>query len=152
MRRSLLIIAAILLALGVKRIIVQGEIIDSILEAARRAMSGAGPFGAAALVYLVTLAVEFFVNSATAKAFLLMPILAPLSDLSGLSRQAAVQAYVFGDGFSNMVYPTNAVLLIVLGIAGLSWPAWFRRTWRLQLAAFALSMGALMLMVATGFR
>jgi uncharacterized ion transporter superfamily protein YfcC len=144
-------VALILMALGVKRIIVQGEIIDTILNAARLAMKGSGPYGAAALVYLVTLAVEFFVNSATAKAFLLMPILAPLADLSNLTRQAAVQAYVFGDGFSNMVYPTNAVLLISLGIAGLSWPAWFRKTGLLQLGTFIVTMALLMLAVAIGY-
>lgn len=145
-------VVLILMALAVKRIIVQGEIIDTILNEAKLAMAGSGPFGAAALIYLVTLVVEFFVNSATAKAFLLMPILAPLSDLSGLSRQSAVQAYVFGDGFSNMVYPTNAVLLIALGIAGISWPMWFKKTWRLQLGTFALTMGLLLLSVAIGYR
>lgn len=144
-------VALILMALGVKRIIVQGQIIDTILNAARISMAGSGPFGAAALIYLVTLAVEFFVNSATAKAFLLMPILAPLSDLSGLTRQTAVQAYVFGDGFSNMVYPTNAVLLIALGIAGISWPAWFKKTGLLQLCTFIVTMGLLMLAVAIGY-
>jgi uncharacterized ion transporter superfamily protein YfcC len=142
----------ILMALGVKRIIVQGEIIDTILNATRIAMMGSGSYGAAALIYLVTLVVEFFVNSATAKAFLLMPILAPLADLSQLSRQAAVQAYVFGDGFSNMVYPTNAVLLISLGIAGISWPAWFKKTGLLQLGTFVITMGFLMLAVAIGYR
>lgn len=141
-------VALILMALGVKRIIVQGQIIDTILESARVAMSGSGPYGAAALIYLVTLVVEFFVNSATAKAFLLMPILAPLADLSHLSRQAAVQAYVFGDGFSNMVYPTNAVLLISLGIAGISWPTWFRKTALLQAGTFVVTMALLMLFVA----
>lgn len=145
-------VVLILMALGVKRIIVQGEIIDTILERARLAMAGSGPAGAAALIYLVTLAVEFFVNSATAKAFLLMPILAPLSDLAGLSRQAAVQAFVFGDGFSNMVYPTNPVLLIALGLAGISWPLWFKKTGLLQLGTFAISMGLLMAAVALGYR
>jgi len=145
-------VVLILMALGVKRIIVRGEIIDTILNGARLAMAGSGPVGAAVLIYLVTLIVEFFVNSATAKAFLLMPILAPLADLSGLSRQAAVQAYVFGDGFSNMVYPTNPVLLIALGLAGISWPLWFKKTGLLQLGTFLLTLGLLVLAVAIGYR
>ena len=145
-------VVLILMALGVKRIIVQGQIIDTILNGARLAMAGSGPVGAAVLIYLVTLIVEFFVNSATAKAFLLMPILAPLADLSGLSRQAAVQAYVFGDGFSNMIYPTNPVLLIALGLAGISWPLWFKKTGLLQLGTFVLTMGLLIAAVAIGYR
>ena len=144
-------VVLILMAVSVKRIIVSGLIMDTILESARRAIEGASGYGAAALIYLFTLLMNFFIGSATAKAFLLMPILAPLADLAGLTRQVAVQAYAFGDGFSNMLYPTNPVLLIALGVAGLSWPAWFRRTWLLQLGTLALTMGLLMLAVAIGY-
>ncbi len=141
----------ILMAVSVKRIIVQGGIMDTILERARIAVAGSSGYGAAALIYLFTLGMNFFVGSATAKAFLLMPVLAPLGDLAGVSRQVVVQAFAFGDGFSNMLYPTNAVLLISLGIAGLSWPQWFKRTWKLQLGMFVVTMGLLMLAVATGY-
>ncbi len=141
----------ILMAMSVKRIIVSGGIMDTILEAARRGVEGASGYKAAALVYAFTLVLNFFIGSATAKAFLLMPILAPLADLTGITRQVVVQAFAFGDGFSNMLYPTNAVLLISLGIAGLSWPSWFRRTWLLQLGTLALTLGLLMLAVAIGY-
>jgi len=100
---------------------------------------------------VVVLGMNFFIGSASAKAFLLMPVLAPLADLTGLSRQIAVQAFAFGDGFSNMLYPTNAVLLISLGLAGMSWGQWFRRTWKLQVATLALTMALLMLAVAIGY-
>jgi uncharacterized ion transporter superfamily protein YfcC len=149
-------VVLILMALSVKRIIVQGMILDTILEASRRALvdgpfAAAGAYGAAGLVYLVTLGIEFFVGSATAKAFLLMPIIAPLADIADLSRQTAVQAFAFGDGFSNMLYPTNPVLLICLGIAGLSWPAWFRRTWILQAGVLVLTAALLALAIATRY-
>lgn len=145
-------IVLILMAVSVKRIIVTGGIMDTILESARRAVAGSSGYGAAALIYLFTLAMNFFIGSAAAKAFLLIPILAPLGDLAGVSRQVVVQAFAFGDGFSNMLYPTNAVLLISLGIAGLSWPAWLRRTWKLQAGMLAATMGLLMLAVAVGYR
>ncbi|HRY73331.1 MAG TPA: hypothetical protein P5165_08910 [Spirochaetia bacterium] len=145
-------IVLILMAVSVKRIIVTGGIMDTILESARRAVAGSSGYGAAALIYLFTLAMNFFIGSAAAKAFLLIPILAPLGDLAGVSRQVVVQAFAFGDGFSNMLYPTNAVLLISLGIAGLSWPAWLRRTWKLQAGMLAATMGLLMLAVAIGYR
>jgi len=142
----------ILMALSVKRIVVAGGIMDTVLFAAGNLLSGTTQYGAAALMYIVVLGMEFFVGSASAKAFLLMPILGPLADLSGLSRQIAVQAFAFGDGFSNMLYPTNAVLLISLGLAGMSWGQWFRRTWKLQALTFLLTMGLLMVAVAFGYR
>ncbi len=142
----------ILMALSVKRIVVAGGIMDTVLYQASALLEGASSYGAAALMYLVVLGMNFFIGSASAKAFLLMPILGPLADLSGLSRQIAVQAFAFGDGFSNMLYPTNAVLLISLGLAGMSWGDWFRRTWKLQALTFILTMGLLMLAVATGYR
>ncbi len=142
----------ILMALSVKRIVVAGGIMDTVLYQASALLEGASSYGAAALMYLVVLGMNFFIGSASAKAFLLMPILGPLADLSGLSRQIAVQAFAFGDGFSNMLYPTNAVLLISLGLAGMSWGNWFKKTWKLQTLTFLVTMGLLMVAVATGYR
>lgn len=144
-------VVLILMAMAVKHIIVSGGIMDTILYSAATVIGGTSGYGAAALIYLFTLVMNFFIGSATAKAFLLMPILAPLADLAGISRQIAVQAFAFGDGFSNMLYPTNAVLLIALGVAGLAWPDWFRKTWLLQVATLLLTMGLLMFAVFIGY-
>ncbi|MBU0928478.1 MAG: AbgT family transporter [Spirochaetes bacterium] len=141
----------ILMALSVKRIVVSGGIMDTVLYAASGLLSDASKYGAAGLMYAVVLGMNFFIGSASAKAFLLMPVLAPLADLSGLSRQIAVQAFAFGDGFSNMLYPTNAVLLISLGLAGMSWGQWLKKTWKLQAATLALTMALLMVAVAIGY-
>ena len=144
-------VVLILMAMAVKHIIVSGGIMDTILYGASTIIGESSGYGAAALIYLFTLGMNFFIGSATAKAFLLMPLLAPLADLAGISRQLAVQAFAFGDGFSNMIYPTNAVLLIALGVAGLSWPDWFKKTWLLQVAVLVLTMGLLMIGVLTGY-
>ncbi len=141
----------ILMALSVKRIVVSGGIMDTVLYAAGGLLEGSSRYGSAALMYGVVLGMNFFIGSASAKAFLLMPLLAPLADLSELSRQIAVQAFAFGDGFSNMLYPTNAVLLISLGLAGMSWGQWLRKTWKLQVVTLALTMALLMLAVAIGY-
>jgi uncharacterized ion transporter superfamily protein YfcC len=142
----------ILMALSVKQIIVSAGVMDTILHGASQLLVTASGYGAAGIMYGITLAMNFFIGSASAKAFLLMPILAPLADLAGLSRQIAVQAFAFGDGFSNMLYPTNAVLLISLGLAGMSWGSWLRKTWKLQLATLILSLALLMVAVAIGYR
>ena len=124
-------ILLILMASSIKHIVVHGGIMDTILYGASRAFSQASPLGAALLVYVLALGIEFFVASGSAKAFLMMPILLPLADLVGVTRQVTVLAYCFGDGFANLAYPTNPVLLICLGLTVVSYPKWLR--WSLKL-------------------
>jgi uncharacterized ion transporter superfamily protein YfcC len=119
-------IPLILMAASVKYIIASGGILDTILHSAAGAFAGANPIVAVLLIFALTLGIEFFVSSGSAKAFLLMPLLIPLADLVGVTRQAAVQAYVFGDGFTNLAYPTSAVLLICLGLTAVTYPKWLR--------------------------
>jgi uncharacterized ion transporter superfamily protein YfcC len=119
-------IPLILMAASVKFIIASGGILDTILHSASSAFIGANPITAALLIFVLTLGIEFFVSSGSAKAFLLMPILIPLADLVGVTRQTAVLAYIFGDGFSNLAYPTSAVLLICLSLTAVTYPKWLR--------------------------
>lgn len=144
-------IVLILMAMSVKVIIQNGGILDTVLFHAATAIKGNSPLLAAFLMYAVTLGLEFFIASASAKAFLVMPILVPLCDLIGLTRQTAVLAYDLGDGFSNMIYPTNALLLIALGLVNVGYGKWLRWTLPLQLLMFALSMGAIAIAVAIKF-
>ena len=140
--------ALILLAMGAKQILSAGGVMDTVLYGAYELIGGAGPYGSVILMYLFILVLELFVGGSTAKAFLVMPLLLPLADMLGVTRQTAVQAFAFGDGFVNMAYPTNAVLLITLGIAGIPFSTWFRWTWKLQAALFVLSCLTLIFCVA----
>ncbi len=144
-------ILLILMAVSIKHIVVQGGIMDTLLHSASGTFTKAGPFASAMIIYGLALAVEFLVASGSAKAFLLMPILLPLADLAGVTRQVAVTAYSFGDGFSNTIYPTNPILLIVLGLTVVSYPKWLRWTlplWGLILVVTVLFLG---LAVAVGY-
>ncbi|MBQ2270905.1 MAG: YfcC family protein, partial [Firmicutes bacterium] len=118
----------ILMAMAVKLIITNGGIMDTILYYASETVAKMGPNGAAVMIFLLVLGLNFFVSSGSAKAFLLIPIIAPLAELVGLNSQIAVQAFCFGDGFTNMLYPTNAVLMITLGLTVVSYPKWFKWT------------------------
>jgi len=139
-------ILLILMAVSIKHIVVQGGIMDTLLHSAAGTFTKAGPFASALIIYGLALAVEFLVASGSAKAFLLMPILLPLADLVGVTRQVAVTAYSFGDGFSNTIYPTNPILLIVLGLTVVSYPKWLR--WTLPLWGVVLFVTVLFLGVA----
>jgi uncharacterized ion transporter superfamily protein YfcC len=124
-------IPLILMAASVKHIVEQGGVMDTLLHSASTSFSQSGAFIGSLFVYGLALFIEFFIGSGSAKAFLLMPILLPLGDLIGVTRQITVTAYCFGDGFSNLVYPTNPVLLISLGLTVVSYPKWLR--WSLGL-------------------
>ncbi len=144
-------VAFILLAMGVKHVITAGGILDTLLYLLSGSLKNAGPYASALLMFGIVLVLEVFIASGSAKAFLLIPLIAPLADLSGVSRQTVILAYVLGDGFSNMIYPTNTALLIMLGIADIGYGKWFRWVWKPLLAILLLSVGVLCLAVATGY-
>jgi uncharacterized ion transporter superfamily protein YfcC len=75
----------------------------------------------------------------------------PLADLIGVTRQTAVLAYTFGDGFSNLAYPTNPVLLISLGLTVVSYPKWIRWTARLWLGIILVTVLFLGIAVAVNY-
>jgi len=129
----------ILMASSVKFIMSQSEVMDTLLYIAHNAMDGLSSGASALSTYLLVLILNFFIGSGSAKAFLVMPIIAPLSTLSGVPLQTAVLAFLFGDGFSNVFYITNPVLLITLGITGVSYAKWFKKTWLLQIIILAVT-------------
>ena len=141
----------ILMAMSVKLIITRGGIMDTILYYVSEKASGMGPQGAVIVMFLLVLMLNFFISAGSAKAFLLMPLLAPLSDMVGVSGQVAVLAFCFGDGFTNMLYPTNALLMIALGLTTVSYPKWFRFTIGLQAVTLVLNVALLLLAVAIGY-
>ena len=67
-----------------------------------------------------------------------MPIMAPLSDLVGVSRQVSVLAFQLGDGFTNLIVPTSGILIAVLGIARLEWIKWAKFQIKFQVVLFIL--------------
>jgi len=144
-------VAMILMAMSVKVIITKGGILDTILYAASGRIGTAGPYAAVAFVYLITLVLEIFIPSASAKAFLIIPILAPLADLVGLTRQTVVFAFDCGDGFANILYPTNPFLMICLGLTVVSYPKWLRWTLPLQGITVLLCLAFMAFAVAIRF-
>ncbi|HWQ46188.1 MAG TPA: hypothetical protein VN376_04935 [Longilinea sp.] len=141
----------IMMAASIKFIITTGGVMDTILNTASLSLSHAAPTSAAFLIYGLALLMELFIGSAGAKAVLMMPILLPLADLVGVTRQVTVLAYCFGDGFSNMVYPTSPVLLISLGLAAVSFGKWLKFTWKIWAVVVPITLLFLWLAVAIGY-
>ncbi len=144
-------IVLILMAMSVSYIIDRGGVMDTVVHYAAGLISGASSYLSAYLIYGLVLVVNFFISSASAKAALLIPILTPLADLSVLTRQTMVLAFCFGDGFSNVLYPTNAVLLICLGLTTVSYTKWFRWIGLLQLVVLLITVLMLTAAVWLGY-
>lgn len=139
-------IPLLMMAASVKHIIASGGILDTLLHWASNAFSGTSPFTSALIIYGLTLVLELFVTSGSAKALLVIPILMPLADLVNVNRQIAVSAYCFGDGFSNLVYPTNALLLIALSLTVVPYHKWLK--WVLRLWPWVILATVIFLAVA----
>jgi len=141
----------IAMAMSVKHIIVAGGVMDTILYRAYTLIQGISPYWAVLAVFAFILILEFFISGAAAKAVLVMPLIVPLADMIGLTRQVVVEAFCFGDGFTNVFLPTSALLLIVLGIVGVPYSKWFKWIWKVQLLLLALCGTLLLLAVSIGY-
>ncbi|MEM9688126.1 MAG: TIGR00366 family protein [Pseudomonadota bacterium] len=93
---------------------------------------------------------NIFVASGSGQAYLTMPLMAPIGDLVGVERQVSVLAYQYGDGFMNMIVPTNAILMGIIGLAGIPYSRWFRFILPLIFKLLAAASVALVIAVRMG--
>jgi uncharacterized ion transporter superfamily protein YfcC len=123
--------AAIIVGLagGIIVVLEDGGVIDSILYGLSKAMGNFGNIASVGVMYLIQTIINIVIPSGSAKAAITMPIMAPFSDLIGISRQATVMAFQFGDGFTNMITPTSGVLIAVLGVARIPYHKWVKWVW-----------------------
>lgn len=138
----------IALARGILVVATEGKIIDTILYALSTPIGSLHPVLSSQAMFVIQSVVNFFVPSGSGQAALTMPIMAPLGDLVGVSRQTAVLAFQMGDGFTNLIIPTSAVTMGVLALADIPWEKWAKWMLPLQLI-FALV--ALMLLIPPYF-
>ncbi len=136
-------------ARGIALIMEDGEILHTIVNALSVPLSQVGPEMAGVGMMIMQTILNLFVPSGSGQAFVTMPLMAPLSDLVGVPRQVAVLAFLFGDGFANMIIPTNAVLMGILGVAGIPFDKWFK--FCLPLILKLLAAGAVVIVLATAF-
>lgn len=131
------------LAGGIIVVLEDGKIIATLLHRMAGLMDGSGQMASVSFMYLIQTVINVVIPSGSAKAALTMPIMAPFSDLIGLSRQATIMAFQFGDGFTNMITPTSGVLIGVLGVARIPFNKWVR--WVLPFLIILIITGFLLL-------
>ncbi|MDZ7267133.1 MAG: TIGR00366 family protein [candidate division KSB1 bacterium] len=131
---------------GILVIATDGKIIDTILNALAGLTAPSHPVLAGYLMLAVQAGINFFVPSGSGQAALTMPIMAPLSDLLGLTRQTAVLIFQLGDGFNNLIIPTSGVTMGMLGIAKIPFEKWVR--WILPLEGLFFAVGMIFIALA----
>jgi uncharacterized ion transporter superfamily protein YfcC len=141
----------ILMASSIKYTLEEARILDTILHGAVGIADSLPTWAVILFIYLIVLVMNFFVASGSAKAFMLIPLIVPLAQIFGISPQLCIVAFAFGDGFSNVFYPTNAGLLISLGLADISYTRWARWSVKFQLANIALTSVILLFGLAVGY-
>lgn len=141
----------ILMANSIKYTLVEGKVLDTLLQAAITIAGTLPSWSVILFIYLIVLVMNFFISSGSAKAFLLMPLIVPVAEAFGISAQLCIVAFAFGDGFSNVMYPTNAVLLIALGISGVDYGKWLKWSFPFQLMNLVLTSMLLLLGFAIGY-
>jgi len=128
------------LASGIIIILQEGKVMDSILNALQSGLKDSGKGVSLALMYGIQATINFFIPSATAKAAITIPIMAPFSDMIGIGRQSMVMAFQFGDGFTNMITPTSGVLIAALAMAKIQYSDWVKFAWKYVLVLLLLGL------------
>ena len=126
-------------------------VINTIMYNISNALSGVSGAVAAVLMYLFQSVFNFFVVSGTGQAAITMPIMAPLSDLLGVSRQTAVVAFQLGDAFTNLIVPTSGCLIGSLAIAKIEWSNWIKFMWKFLGVLMIGAIITILIAVGTGF-
>lgn len=141
----------ILMASSIKYILVESGILDTLLYGVVGMAQNMPRAVLILFIYLICLVMNFFIPSGSAKAFLLIPLIIPLAQIFGISSQLCIVAFAFGDGFSNVFYPTNPALLIALGLTDISYGRWAKFSGKFQLMNLLLTSLILLFGLAAGY-
>jgi len=120
-----------------------GKIIDTILFYLSSSVDGLPKIVSIQVMFFVQAIIDFFVPSGSGQAAITMPVMAPMADLLGLTRQSAVMAFQLAAGFFDLIIPTSGVTMGVLAVAGIPYNLWMKWIWKLVALWIVFSMGFL---------
>ena len=133
-------------ARGILVVMQDGMIIDTLINGLASAIQTLPSSIAVVGMMIVQVIINFFIPSGSGQAAATMPIMTPLSDIIGVTRQTAVMAYQFGDGFTNSIIPTSATLMAALSIGRVPYERWVKFLWPLML--IWIGIGAVFMIIA----
>lgn len=141
----------ILMANSIKYTLTEANVLDTLLHSAVLIAETLPKWVVILFIYLIVLVMNFFIASGSAKAFLLIPLIMPVAQIFGIPAQLCIVAFAFGDGFSNVFYPTNPVLLIGLGLADVNYVKWVKWSWKFQVLNLLLTSVLLLFGLVIGY-
>ncbi|MBQ7830444.1 MAG: YfcC family protein [Clostridia bacterium] len=144
-------IVMIAMASSVKLIMSESGILDTVMYGIIDTLIGKNKFLCVILIYFLILFLQIFIGSSSAKIMLIMPIILPVATTIGLSPTVVILTYCIADGFTDVILPTNPVLLIGLSMANVSYGKWVKWTWKFQVLMFLATILLLMLAVQIGY-
>lgn len=144
-------IPLILIVISVAYILNTGKIMHTILYYIHSLIEGMNPFVAILLIFVFIALLEFFIGSGTAKAFLVMPLVLPLAHLIGISSNSVVLSFCLADGFTNLLYPTSGIMIIAIGLVGVSYTKWLKFSWPLFVIEGIISVAVMLFAVMIGY-
>lgn len=150
-RTILPVIPLIVFILAISYVLDKGMIMHTILYKLSSGMQNLSPYVVILLMFAFIALLELFIGSGTAKAFLIVPLMSILCDLLGVTRQSMVITFCFADGFTNLLYPTSGMMIIAIGMVGVSYKNWLKWSAKLFLLVGAISVAFMMLAVAINY-
>jgi len=136
-----MVVAALVVgfARGIQVVLIDAQVLDTFIHSAATVLQQVPRYVAAEGMLVFQMTLNFFIPSGSGQAAVTMPLMAPLADVLGLTRQTAVFAFTCGDGFTNTVIPTSGILMAMLGLAKIPFERWLRFMFPLFLLLMALS-------------
>ena len=133
------------LASAVSLTMTNGKIMDTIVNALSIPLNYMGPVLGAGFMVVINTLVNFLIPSGSGQAAVVMPLLVPLGDLLGITRQVTVQAFQFGCGFADLATPLNGPLMGGLAMAGVSFPKYIK--WAYKFIVFQIVVSIVFTMI-----
>lgn len=138
-------------ARGISVVLQEGMIMDTLIYNASSTLMSMPKILAAEGMFVFQSLLNFLIPSASGQALVSMPLLTPMSDLLGISRQTTVLAFILGDGLSNLIIPTNGILMAMLGLARVPFEKWFKLVFPLFIISVIIAFIFIAVAVIIGY-
>ncbi len=150
---ELMIIPALVVgvARGISVVLQEGMIIDTLIHHSSEVLMSLPKIAAAEGMLIFQSTLNFFIPSASGQALVSMPLMTPMADILGISRQTTVLAFILGDGLSNVIIPTNGVLMAMLGLAKIPFEKWFKFILPLFIISIIIAVAFIALAIIIGY-